>query len=81
MLSPTEVDSLLYHLCVEYGFCLRPDERRRLCADPPAEVTAFVYAVYRAEGLDPATANPRVYRLVHAAVEQAFHRPGPGVGS
>ena len=77
MLSPTELESLLHHLCVEYGFCLKPDEYRRLCADPPAEVTAFTDAVYRAEGLDPSTANQRVYRLVHSAVEGAFRRDGP----
>ena len=82
VLSPTQLDALLYHLCVKYGFCLRPDERRRLCADPPSEVTAFTDAVYRAEGLDPATANERVYRLVHAAVEQAFGTAVPyGGGS
>jgi hypothetical protein len=51
--SPAKLEALLYHLCVEYGFCLRPDEYRRLCADPPAEVSAFTDAVYRAEGLDP----------------------------
>jgi hypothetical protein len=72
VLSPTDLESLLYHLCVKYGFCLQTEPRQRLCADPPTEVTAFVDAVYRAEGLDPATANPRVYRLVHAAVERAF---------
>jgi hypothetical protein len=75
--SPGELESLLYHLCVKYGFCLKPDEYRRLCADPPTEVTAFTDTVYRAEGLDPATANQRVYRLVHGAVEQAFRRGGP----
>ena len=78
VLSPKQLDALLYHLCVKYGFCLRPDERQRLCADTPSEVTAFTDAVYRAEGLDPATANQRVYRLVHAAVEQAFGQAGPG---
>ena len=65
---------MLYRLCVEYGFCLDPDRRRRLCADPPADVTAFTDAVYRAEGLDPATADQRVYRLVHGAVEKALGR-------
>jgi hypothetical protein len=77
MLSPTELEWLLYDLCVKYGFCLKPDEYRRLCADPPSEVTAFTDAVYRAEGLDPTTADRRVYRLVHDAVERAFRRGGP----
>src|SRR5262245_48847308 len=77
VLSPTKFDALLYHLCVEYGFCLQPDARRKLCADAPADVTAFTDAVYRAEGLEPATANQRVYRLVHAAVERAFRGAGP----
>jgi hypothetical protein len=77
VLSPAKLEALLYHLCVEYGFCLRPDEYRRLCADPPAEVSAFTDAVYRAERLDPRTADQRVYRLVHAAVERAFRGAGP----
>jgi hypothetical protein len=77
MLSPTQLEALLYHLCVEYGFCLHPDKRRRLCADPPSGVTAFTNAVYRAEGLDPATADQRVYRLVLGAVAEAFRRGGP----
>ena len=72
MLSPTKLKALLYHLCVKYGFCLRRDEYERLCADPPNEVTSFTDAVYRAEGLDPATADARVYGLVHTAVERAF---------
>jgi hypothetical protein len=77
MLDPTKLEALLYHLCVKYGFCLDADEHRRLCADPPTDVTAFTDAVYRAEGMDPATANQRVYRLVHGAVAEAFRRGGP----
>jgi hypothetical protein len=77
MLDPMKLEALLFHLCVKYGFCLKPDEYRRLCADPPAEVTAFTDAVYRAEGLEPATADQRVYRLVHNAVEQAFRGVNP----
>jgi len=72
VLSPTKLESLLYHICVKYGFCLRLAEYERLCANPPTEVTAFTDAVYRAEGLDPATADPRVYDMVHAAVERTF---------
>jgi len=84
VLNTTELEALLYHLCVEYGFCLQPNEYAKLCADPPAEVTGFTDAVYRAEGLDPAATNQRVYRMVHAAVERAFRgvRPeGTGRGA
>jgi hypothetical protein len=77
VLSPTELETLLYDLCVTYGFCLPPDERQKLCSDPPQDVTAFTDAVYRVEGLDPATANRRVYELVRTTVERAFHKPGP----
>ena len=79
MRDPTKLEALLYHLCVKYGFCLEPDKRQWLCADPPTDVTAFTDAVYRAEGLDPATADQRVYRLVHGAVAEAFSRGEPPV--
>ena len=76
MLSPADIESLLHDLCVEHGFCLPADARAKLREHPPSGVTAFVDAVYREEGLDPATADRRAYRLVHAAVAQAFRRSG-----
>jgi hypothetical protein len=50
---PPNVESLLYELCVDLGFCLPPDERIRLRDSPPRDVDAFTDAVFVAEGLDP----------------------------
>ena len=72
MLTRPEVERLLYALCVDLGFCLSPADRETLCQDPPATVREFVECVFRAEGLDPHTAERGLYRSVHELTVRAF---------
>ncbi|MEE6259379.1 hypothetical protein [Plantactinospora sonchi] len=47
----SDVERLLYELCVGLGFCLPPDDIRRLRESPPADVDSFTDAVFEAEGM------------------------------
>ena len=71
-LSPFQVESLLYELCVVLGFCLPPDEQARLLESPPTEVDAFTDAVIRAEGLDPYAIPRHLRRDVRGRVVKHF---------
>jgi hypothetical protein len=48
-----EVQQFLNELCVELGFCLPPDEQRRLRESPAADADSFTDAVFEAEAMDP----------------------------
>lgn len=76
MLSEPEADKLLYHLCVRLGFCLPPENQRRLKEDPPPDALGFTDAVFLAEGLDPETADRHLYRQVRDMVAAAYWRSG-----
>jgi hypothetical protein len=79
-LSPSQVAALLYDLCVDYGFCLPPQENERLKAEPPTEVDAFTDAVFVAEGMDP-SGDLHLRRLVKKRVAKAFWDAGePNAG-
>jgi hypothetical protein len=41
MLSRRNVEVLLSKLCVDLGFCLPPEEQKRLAERPPANAQAF----------------------------------------
>ena len=73
-LDPSELETLLADLCVGYGFCLPSQEHDKLLANPPQEVTAFVNAVFLAEGLNPEAASRNTYRAVRDRVAAAFAR-------
>jgi hypothetical protein len=72
MLSSSEVRWLLDALCVKLGFCLPHDAVARLQGQPPTDADEFTAAVFSAEGLDPTTADRKLYRQVRAAVAKAF---------
>lgn len=74
MLSEPEVHKLLYELCVQLGFCLPPEESRRLKDEPPKDVPSFTDAVFLAEGLDQSNASRHLYRQVRDMVTAAFNR-------
>jgi hypothetical protein len=74
MLSADETARLLSRLCTRLGFCLRPEAQARLVSDPPEDVDTFTAAVFRAEGLDVATPDRRLYREVKSMVADAFRR-------
>ena len=60
--SPNWAAKALDELCVRYGYCLPPDDYRRLIEDPPQDPEAFVDAVLVAEGLNPVVTETRVLR-------------------
>ena len=72
MLTEADAQALLNDLCSRLGFCLPPDEARRLNEKPPPDVRSFTHAVFRAEGLDPTTASRKLYRQVRDMVADAF---------
>ena len=75
MLSASETIALLDDLCRGLGFCLSPDAQRKLSSQPPQDVDSFTNAVFSEEGLDPATADRRLYRQVREVISTAFARP------
>lgn len=73
-LSEPDAYCLLYALCACLGFCLPPEATERLRVNPPPDVCGFADAVFRAEGLDPETADRHLYRQVREMVAAAFDR-------
>ncbi len=48
-----DIAYLLYEACTKLGYCLPPNEQRRLIERSHDDVDSFTDAVLRAEGLDP----------------------------
>lgn len=71
-MTKKEVDVLLGHLCIKLGFCLPPDDIEQLSNEPPEDPLQFVDEVFRREGLDPETADRRLYRQVRDVVIEAY---------
>jgi hypothetical protein len=74
MLSSAQTRWLVHDLCARLGFCLPAAAVERLETTPPETVSDFVAAIFVAEGLDPMTAERRLYRRVEAIVAEAFRR-------
>ena len=66
------IEELLGKLCVTYGFCLHSPHYDQLCDSPPSSAEAFLDAVFRAEGLDPRTADSKLYKPMLEVVRSAF---------
>ncbi|MET8894064.1 hypothetical protein [Streptomyces albogriseolus] len=64
-----DVGELLYELCVDLGFCLPPDDMRRLREAPPTDADSFTDAVFEAEGMDPAE-HDELRKQVREAVDR-----------
>jgi hypothetical protein len=77
MPSKDRVKRLLSKLCVELGFCLSPDDNRRLIENPPADPDSFTDAVFRAEGMDPRL-HRQLYRYVCDIVAERLFSVCPG---
>lgn len=73
-LSEPEAQKLLELLCVKYGFCLPPLFHKRLKRNPPRSIDKFLDTVFRAEGLDPMTADSDMYKAMRKEVHLAFER-------
>jgi hypothetical protein len=67
-----EVQRILDELCVGLGFCLPPEEQRRLRESPPADADSFTDAVFQAEGLDPML-EKRLRRRVRDRISGSGH--------
>jgi hypothetical protein len=72
-LNVSEVNILLYRLCVDLGFCLSPEETARLIEDTPEEIDAFTVAVFLADKFDPKQASRGLYQSVRAYIVEAFY--------
>jgi hypothetical protein len=66
---------LLVDLCAKLGYCLPPDDQRRIADDPPETVDAFTDAVVSAEGLDPLLVTTEQRQQVRRMVADACGEP------
>jgi hypothetical protein len=71
-LTQLQVNSLLQILCIDLGFCLPANVAEELESNPPRTIEGFTHAVFRAEGLDPALADRKLYDQVRRVVSGAF---------
>ncbi|MET7421390.1 hypothetical protein [Dactylosporangium sp. NPDC005555] len=69
----SDVQRLLNELCIKLGFCLPPDENRRLQESPPGDVDSFTDAVIEAEGLGD-MGYTDIRRQVREVVDQHMSR-------
>ena len=70
-LSAREREKLLGDICVILGLCLPQEGYDALHDNPPAQLSEFVDAVFRYEGLDPETADLRLKRQVRDMIARA----------
>ena len=69
----SDVQRILDDLCIELGFCLPPEEQRRLEASPPENVDSFTDAVFEAEGMGHMS-DTNIRRQVRDVVERHMSR-------
>lgn len=48
-----EVEYLLYDLCVEWGFCIPPEDAKRIAQSANLNAEDFACQVLEAEGMNP----------------------------
>lgn len=68
-----DIETLLGILCVELGICFHDEVYDRLVDSAPSDAAAFTEAIFRAQGLDPAS-NGKLHRQVQFRVSQVFDR-------
>jgi len=73
-MTTKEREKLLGELCVILGFCLPQEGYDALHDNPPTQLSEFVDAVFRYEGLNPETADLRLKRQVRDMIVKANHR-------
>lgn len=69
----SDVQRLLNELCIKLGFCLPPNDIRRLCESPPGDVDSFTDAVFEAEGMGDMSYTNLRYQ-VREVVDQHMSR-------
>jgi hypothetical protein len=67
-----DVQTLLYELCADLGFCLPREEQQRLWEAPPADANSFTDAVFEAEGMDPGL-HEQLREQVRERIERHMH--------
>ena len=71
-LSEKDARYILDDLCVKLGYCLPPDEQKRIISKPPATPRKFAKVVMEAEGVG--TDDPQMFDPVFEFVTKAFLR-------
>jgi hypothetical protein len=79
-----DVAKLLNDLCVQLGYCLRPEDQQRIVSDPPSSVDAFTDAVVKPKGSTqsswlPSNANRFGEWLLPPSVSRSDRAAAPGV--
>lgn len=69
----SDVQRLLNELCIKLGFCLPPNDIRRLCESPPGDVDSFTDAVFEAEWMGDMSYTNLRYQ-VREVVDQHMSR-------
>ena len=73
-MNPTKVRRLLDELCVREGFCLSLLAKSQLEQAPPDDADELARAVFTAEGLNPDSADRRLFRQVRNHIAEAMRR-------
>lgn len=76
-LMESDVEALLYRVCVELGLCLDPDTYDHLVTSAPDDVDAMTNAIFTAEGTNPESADRALYGRVREYVLAAFEPKDP----
>jgi hypothetical protein len=81
-LTSQQRDALFDQLCIELGFCLRPDEIARVLKDQPDDVYSFTNAVFSVGGANPERVGGDMWWQVRQRVAAAFgEQPLPNESS
>lgn len=76
-LIESDVEALLYRVCVDLGLCLDPVTYDQLVTNAPGDVDAMTDAIFAAEGMNPADADRALYGRVREYVVAAFEPGDP----
>ena len=76
-LMESDVEALLYRVCVDLGLCLDPGTYDHLATHAPDDVDAMTDAIFAAEGINPANADRALYGRVREYVAAAFEPQDP----
>jgi len=76
-LMESDVEALLYRVCVDLGLCLTPDTYDHLVTHAPDTVEAMTNAIFAAEGMNLANADRALYGRVREYVAAAFEPQDP----
>ena len=71
-LMDSDVEALLYRVCVDLGLCLNSDTYDQLVTHASDGIDAMTDAIFTAQGMNPSTADPKLYGRVREYVAAAF---------